>query len=197
MELFPWLSQGCLWNWFFSGACISFSWFVSLQQRFETMDQCYSSVTAQAFIKQTAEHTYTPERWGQADPEEVASTCLSSSYLCFLSPSPESDWCCPMQSGACTGHPSGRWCVFFPTGGSHSGPWIFPLFSLSQAFSFLCLPFSCQFLTTILDSPFLTLTTEQLQSASVDRINGNTTLRWKQTHRKFFFLIILPRCLSF
>ena len=31
-------------------------------QRYETMDQCYSSITAQASVKQTADHTYTRER---------------------------------------------------------------------------------------------------------------------------------------
>lgn len=87
-------------------------------------------------------------------PWKVVSTCLSSSCWYFLSPSPEPDWFCLCKVGLAQAIRQERWCVFFPTGVSHSSPWIFPLFSFSQAFSFLCLPFSCQFLTTILDSPF-------------------------------------------
>ena len=67
-----------------SGVC-HFLGSVLPQQRFETVDQCYSSVTAQSFIQQTkGKHTF--EAWGWTDPKGEASICLGFLFLytCLL-----------------------------------------------------------------------------------------------------------------
>ena len=67
-----------------SGVC-HFLGSVLPQQRFETVDQCYSSVTAQSFIRQAkGKHTF--EVWGWTDPKGEASVCLGFLFLftCLL-----------------------------------------------------------------------------------------------------------------
>ena len=64
------------------GVC-NFLGSVSLQQRFETVDQCYSSVTAQSCIWQTREST--PLRCeGRLAPQERGSV-LAPLFICFAS----------------------------------------------------------------------------------------------------------------
>ena len=46
------------------GGVCNFLGSVLPQQRFETVDQCYSSVTAQSFIQQTKDSTPSPQRRG-------------------------------------------------------------------------------------------------------------------------------------
>ena len=104
---------------------------VSLQQRFEIADQCYSSVIAQSFFLQT-------KAWGSASPKGESSISASSFYTFVSSP----PWACPMHVGlAKEGH------VFF-TWSSHFSPQIFAC-SIFAVFSV------CLLATTILESFFL------------------------------------------
>lgn len=123
MGLFPWPKSRSLMS-MFSGACISFSWFVSLQQRYETMDQCYSSVTAQPLFTQT-DHTYTCERWGEGETLKKWSQPVLAppvDTFCLLPPEPGWFALCKVGLAQAIRQEGG---VFFPTGVSHSSPWIF------------------------------------------------------------------------
>ena len=132
-----------------SGGCTSSRGLVSSQHRFETMDRCYSLVTVQDFVKQTA--VSTPSRGEGGRPQRSGINpsrfpCFQTFDLLTLEPA-----LCKIGLTA-TASPEG--CMFFPREVSHSGPGIFPLSSFSQGFPFLCLPLSCCFLTIILDSFF-------------------------------------------
>ena len=73
---------------------------VSLQQIFETVDQCYSLVIAQSFIRQT-KGKYILDAWGQADPKGEASICLGFLFLYILPPLPPpmTSWAYYLQIG--------------------------------------------------------------------------------------------------
>lgn len=153
------LSQGSLCNW-----CFQVRAFLSLglSHCSKDMKQWTSVIarfTAQAFVTQTADHTY---------PWEVRERRTLKKWSQPVLAPPVSTFCLSLPPGAWLVLPYAKWGLHRPSVRkvvcfSH---WSFPLqsldfplFSFSQAFSFLCLPFSCQFLTTILDSPFSTLTT--------------------------------------
>ena len=75
------------------GVCSSLS-SVSLQQRFETVDQCYSSVTAQSLIPQAKESIPLWCEGGPA-PKERPQSLLASSFLCLSPPAmslPYANW---------------------------------------------------------------------------------------------------------
>ena len=57
---------------------------VSPQQRFEMADWCYSSVTAQSFIRQAKESTPW-KREGRLTPKERTQSVLLSSFYTFVS----------------------------------------------------------------------------------------------------------------
>ena len=69
-----------------SGGVCNFLSSVSPQQKFETVDQCYSSVTAQFYLASKGNHIL--KAWGWADPEEEGGSILAPLFKCF-SPSPE------------------------------------------------------------------------------------------------------------
>ena len=66
------------------GGVCSFLGSVSLQQRFEMADQCYSTVTAQFYSASKGQ--YTLKAWGRANPKEDASIWLGFLllYICLL-----------------------------------------------------------------------------------------------------------------
>ena len=64
-----------------TGVC-NFLGSVSLQQRFEMADQCYSSVTVQSFIRQVKESTPS-RREGGLTPKERPQSNLASSFYTF------------------------------------------------------------------------------------------------------------------
>ena len=73
------------------GLC-SFLSSVLLQQKFEVMGQCYSSVTAQFYL--ASKGKYILEAWGWANPKEVGGSILAPLLIYFF-PSP---WACPMTA---------------------------------------------------------------------------------------------------
>ena len=89
------LTSACLYRYINNvGGVCNFLGSVSLQQRFEMVDQCYSSVAAQSFIWQTKEST--PLRCeGRPTTKERPQSVLASSFnvFCLL---PRA---CPMQIG--------------------------------------------------------------------------------------------------
>ena len=113
---------------------------VSPQQRFETVDQCYSSIRAQSFIQQAKESTPSRREGGLISKERPQSV-LDSSFHMFVSyPSlslPHANWA--SQEG---------------------GMFVSPeVLTLVHGFSFVpflqAFPFLCLLATTILDSFFL------------------------------------------
>ena len=75
------------------GVCSSLG-SVSLQQRFETVDQCYSSVTAQSLIPQAKESIPLWCEGGPA-PKERPQSLLASSFICLSPPAmslPYANW---------------------------------------------------------------------------------------------------------
>ena len=77
------------------GEMCNFFGSVSLQQKFEAMDQCYSSVTAQSFIQQAKESTPSRHEDRPTGKERPQSGLASSFYMfCLLPPIS-----CPMQVG--------------------------------------------------------------------------------------------------
>lgn len=159
MELFLDLSQGCLCNWFFQ-VCAFLS--LGLSHCSKDMKQ-WTGVIARLQLKlllSRQQIIHTPLRGeGRWTLKKWPQPVLAPPVDAFLSPSPRAWLVLPYAKWGLYRLPIRKVVCFFPTGGSHSSPWIFPLFSFSQAFSFLSLPFSCQFLATILDSLFSTLTT--------------------------------------
>ena len=106
------------------GVC-NFLGSVSLQQRFEMGDQCYSSVTIQTlFKKQRIVHTSGVRG---ANPKGEALIPLGF-FLYILSPP---SWACPTQIGL-------TWKAVCFTQDSHSSLWIY-FCSIFAGFSLLCL----------------------------------------------------------
>ena len=112
------------------GVC-NFLGSVLLQQRFEMVDQCYSSVTAQSFIQQAKESIPSRHEDRPTGKERPQSSLASSFYMfCLLPPI-----ACPVQiglakKGVCLFHLNfllrKKW-IFFCS--------IFMGFSLSLSFS--------------------------------------------------------------
>ena len=69
------------------GGVCNFLASVSPQQRFEMVDQCYSSVIAESFIWQTKDST--PSRHeGRPTPKERLQSVLASSFYTFVFSTP-------------------------------------------------------------------------------------------------------------
>ena len=95
------------------------------QQKFEVVDQCYSSVTAQFYL--ASKWKYILKVWGWADPKQAHNSLVAPLLKCFFS----SAWACPMYirlARRAVSSPEFLTPVLGPS---------FVLFSL--AFSFLCL----------------------------------------------------------
>ena len=146
---------------------------ISLQQRFETMDQCYSS---RFYFSSRGEGRPTPKEW----PQPLLSSHFYTFYLLLLEPALCKTGLVPAVDG--------EGSMFFPTRGSHSSlqnflsssHQRFPLQSsefsvilFSWAFSFLFLPFGCHFLTAILN---FFLYSNYLTHVSI--INSTMDLEW-------------------
>ena len=67
------------------GVC-NFLGSVSLQQRFEMADQCYSSVTAEFYL--ASKGKYTLKAWGGPTPKETPQSTLASPFIRFVSSPP-------------------------------------------------------------------------------------------------------------
>ena len=113
---------------------------LSPQQRFETVDQCYSSIRAQSFIQQAKESTPSRREGGLISKERPQSV-LASSFHMFVS--------YPTLS-----LPHANWAS--QEGGMFVSP---EVLTLVHGFSFVpflqAFPFLCLLATTILDSFFL------------------------------------------
>ena len=70
----PAQTNPCVW-----GAC-NFLGSVSLQQNFETADQCYSVVTAQFYL--ASKGKYKLKLWGWASPKEERGSVLAPLFIC-------------------------------------------------------------------------------------------------------------------
>ena len=66
------------------GGVCNFLTYVSLQQRIEMVDQCYSSITAQSFIRQAKESTPSSREGGPTSKERL-NLLLASSFYSFVS----------------------------------------------------------------------------------------------------------------
>ena len=117
------------------GGVCNFLGCVSPQQRFEMVDQCYSSVTAEFYSASKG------EMWGQADPKGEASIRIGFLllYICLLPP-------LSLLYANLTGHKG----VVFVSPEVLTLAHGFCFVSFLQAFPFLCL-----LATAILDSFFL------------------------------------------
>lgn len=127
----------------------------------------WTSVTVQDFIKQAADGTpsrgedrLTPKEW----PQSLLSSPFDTFYCLLLEPALCKTGLVPAvdEEGS----------VIFPTRGSHSSS-AFSVILFSWAFSFLCLPFSCRFLTAILN---FSLYSNYLTHVSI--IDSTMDLEW-------------------
>ena len=151
------LSQGSLCNWFFQvRAFLS----LGLSHCSKDMKQ-WTSVTARLQLKlllSRQQIIHTPVRGeGRRTLKKWSQPVSAPPVDTFLSPSPRAWLVLPYAKWGLH-RPSVRKVVFFSHWRFPPQSLEFPLLSFSQAFSFLRLPFSCQCLTTVLDSPFSTLT---------------------------------------
>lgn len=94
----------------------NFTHFCHCSKRIEMVDQCYSSITAQSFIRQAKESTPLAETWGRATSKDRLTLLLASSFYSFA-PLPLEP--APMQTGLAK-----NGACLFPLKFS-SGSWIF------------------------------------------------------------------------